>query len=138
MSAVILVDALWATLASAQLQAGSLEFVYTAPLIPLGVVAFNYTSDGKPPFITYELPITPGGQFTAPWLMLSDEEGEIVGDTVILLTNPDSVSRLTVNVMLRDLDGMLAEGCIQELILEPKATVKRSTRVLFRGCPLIP
>jgi hypothetical protein len=110
----------------------------TNPPDPVRVVAFNYTSDGKPPFITYEIPVAQGGSFTAPWLMLTNEAGGIIGDTVILLTNPDSVATLSIDVMLRGTDGVLEPGCTKQIALGPKATLKRSTRLLFSTCPLIP
>jgi hypothetical protein len=137
-AAAMLATVLWATNASAQFRAGSLEFAYTTPPHLVGVVSFNYTSDGKPPFITYEIPIPHGGSFTAPWLLLTDEGGDILGDTLILLTNPDSITTLSIEVMLRGTDGILEPGCTEQITVGPKVTVKRSTRVLFPDCPAFP
>jgi hypothetical protein len=137
-SAAILATVLWAATVSAQFRAGSLEFAYTTPPYPVGVVSFNYTSDGKPPYITYEIPVSHDGSFTAPWLLLTDEGGKIIGDTIILLTNPDSAATLSLDVMLRGRDGVLEPSCAKRIIVGPKMTVKRSTRVLFPSCPLLP
>jgi hypothetical protein len=137
-SAAMLATVLWAANASAQFRAGSLEFAHTTPPHPVGVVSFNYTSDGKPPYITYEIPVSHGGSFTAPWLLLTDEGGKILGDTFILLTNPDSAATLNLDVMLRGTDGVLEPSCTKQIIVAPKTTVKRSTRVLFPSCPLLP
>jgi hypothetical protein len=137
-SAAMLVTVIWGADVSAQFQGGSLEFAYTSPPDPVGVVAFNFTSDGIPPFISYQIPPAPGGSFTTPWLILADEEGRMIGDTIMLLTNPDSVATLSIDVMLRGTDGVLEPGCTKQIIVGPKAMVKRSTRVLFAYCPQLP
>lgn len=129
---------LWATMDAAQaatLRIGSLEFVVLEGLDPIGLVALLFIPEASPS-ITYQFPPTPGGRFTTPWA-ITVGSGKVVTDTLIVLTNPDAFTPLTVQVMLWDAEGILNTGCTRTLTIEPKATVKKASRSLLPSCPAV-
>ena len=115
---------------------GSMEFTYTCP-DPVGMVILNHTDELKPS-ISYQIPASPGGSFTTPWAMLIGTTG-IIADTLLILTNPGDSEAINITVTLRNKDGIIEDmtKCIRTITLEPKATVLRSSRTLFKGCPTV-
>jgi len=104
---VAILGILWSVNAYAlERRIGSLEFSYTAPPDPIGMVMLYHIADKKPS-ITYQVPASPGGNFTTPWGILIDG-GVIVADTLIMLTNPDGGATLGIDVTLRDKEDHLS------------------------------
>ena len=134
---VAILGILWSVNAYAlERRIGSLEFSYTAPPDPIGMVMLYHIADKKPS-ITYQVPASPGGNFTTPWGILIDG-GVIVADTLIMLTNPDGGATLGIDVTLRDKDGAVGGvECVKRITLAPKESRLRETRVLFSGCPAV-
>jgi len=105
----ILVGALGSPAAYAlERRVGSLEFSSSSGVDPVGMVLLNHI-DIKKPSITYQIPGASGGNFTTPWAILIDG-GVVIADTLIMLTNPDDTDTLSVNVTLRDKDGVVTGG----------------------------
>lgn len=132
---VAILGILWSVNAYAlERRIGSLEFSYTAPPDPIGMVMLNHIADKKPS-ITYQVPASPGGNFTTPWGILIDG-GAIVADTLIMLTNPGDAT-LGIEVTLRDQEGLIGAGCVKTLTIGANKTQLRAIRTLFLGCPAV-
>lgn len=112
---------------------GSLEFSYTGPTAPIGMVIFNYLDTNKPA-IEYEFPGTNGG-FTTPW-GISISRRVVVGDTLIMATNPYPTN-MTVGVTLYDQNGVTGPTCTKNLVLGAKKTVLLPTRIWMSACPAV-
>jgi hypothetical protein len=117
---------------------GSLEYSYDSSSNPIGLVMLNYISEKKP-YISYDFPVSAGGNFTTPWGMLIDATGAIIGDTLIMATNPSDSLSLDITITLRNADGVIEDltNCIATITLGPKATKLRASRTLFSGCPTV-
>ncbi|MDD5434795.1 MAG: hypothetical protein PH343_05135 [Nitrospira sp.] len=112
---------------------GSLEFSYTGPTAPIGMVMLNHL-DTQRPSIEYEFPGTNGG-FTTPWGILIDRR-VVVGDTLIMATNPYPTP-ITIGVILYDKDGLTGPTCTKNLVLGAKKTVLLATRTWMSTCPVV-
>ena len=137
-SGLAFVSILWAVTASAQsggIRLGSLEFEVLQGPEPIGLVTLVFIPEATPS-ITYQIPQASGGQFTTPWA-ITVGGGNVGTDTLIVLTNPDSMATIKVQVMLWDAEGVLHDGCTRTLTIEPKATVKKASRSLFPSCPTV-
>lgn len=134
---VMTLSIFWAVSAYAlERRVGSLEFSYDSTADPVGMVILNHF-DIKKPSIDYQIPTSPGGNFTAPWGIIIDG-GLVIGDTLIMLTNPDAGATLSIDVILRDKDGVVAgDACTKTITLGPKKTLLRGTKVLFAACPTV-
>jgi hypothetical protein len=135
---LVCVSVLWTVTAAAQssgIRLGSLEFEMLEGPDPIGLVTLVFIPEATPS-ITYQIPQAPGGQFTTPWA-ITVGGGKVGTDTLIMLTNADSMATTKVKVMLRNAEGVLDDGCTRELTIEPKATVKKASRSLFPSCPAV-
>lgn len=118
---------------------GSLEYSYDSSSNPIGLVMLNYISDKKP-YISYDFPLSAGGNFTTPWGMLIDTTtvATIIGDTLIMATNPSDSLSLSITITLRNANGIISDpSCVATIILGPKATKLKASRMLFSGCPTV-
>jgi hypothetical protein len=133
-----LVGVLWTITAAAQsggIRFGSLEFEVLEGPDPIGLVTLLFLPEATPS-LTYQIPQAPGGQFTTPWA-ITVGGGKVGTDTLIVLINSDTVATIQMEVMLRDAEGALNDGCTKTLTIEPKATIKKASRSLFPSCPSV-